>query len=575
MRDRRLLLRLLLGLAALVVFAAVILRQPTREEPPTVVKPPPPAPSECVKDPAPVPAPTAADGRPLSFIHTCGGRLFDSDGREVRITGINWFGAETGTFAPHGLWSRNWEGILDQISQWGYNAIRLPISNEVLIPGQMPQGINYQQNPDLQGLTSLEVLDAIVKGAGERGLKVVLDRHRPTSAGQSDLWYTEEVSEEQWISDWVMLASRYAGDDTVIGVDLHNEPKGAATWGTGDPATDWRLAAERAGNAVLDANPYLLIIVQGIEQYNGDWYWWGGNLMGAREHPVNLKLPGRLVYSAHDYGPGVYRQGWFDAPDFPRNLPRVWRDHWAYLQEEGIAPVLLGEFGGRSLEETDDEGVWQRSLLEYLHKTGVSYFTWSLNPNSGDTGGLLNDDWLNVVTEKYQVYRSYLAPPLSVPQEGATPARPDRIEVLYRASERAPRTNNVSFALQLVDHTGESIDLRRVEVRYWFSHGSRSGQPVAEVDYAALGEKVVKTEVVAAGRGGQDHYLRITFQGEDAVLQGYKSTGDILLRIHADDWSEYDQSNDYSFWPEASGYRTSERITVYIDGALVWGREPQ
>jgi len=372
-----------------------------------------------------------------------------------------------------------------------------------------------------------------------------------------------------------MLATRYANNDTVVGVDLHNEPKGAATWGTGNPETDWRMAAEKAGNAVLGANPYLLIIVEGIEQYNGDWYWWGGNLKGARDHPVRLDLPGRLVYSAHDYGPGVYRQGWFDAPDFPNNLPKVWHDHWAYIQEAGIAPVILGEFGGRSLEETDDEGLWQRSLLEYLKKTGISYFTWSLNPNSGDTGGLLNDDWLNVVTEKYEVYRSYLAPKLAEPRQGHVGASSaGRIEVLYRANERSPKTNNISFGIQLVEHGGEPLDLDRVEVRYWFNHGNRSGQPVAELDYAAIGETNVKTEIVKSEAGDQDRYLRITFTGEKNILQSYQSTGEILLRIHASDWSEYDQSNDYSFWPEAAGYRSSEKITVYLDGKLIWGHAP-
>jgi endoglucanase len=83
----------------------------------------------------------------------------------------------------------------------------------------------------------------------------------------------------------------------VIGVDLHNEPHGQATWGSEDPATDWRLAAERAGNAILEVNPNLLIIVQGDEQVQGDWYWWGGNLLGAREQPVRLNSPDRLVYS--------------------------------------------------------------------------------------------------------------------------------------------------------------------------------------------------------------------------------------------------------------------------------------
>ena len=172
------------------------------------------------------------------------------------------------------------------------------------------------------------------------------------------------------------------------------------------------------------------------------------------------------------------------------------------------------------------------------------------------------------------MYRSYLAPKLAEPQHGSEALQPDWIEVLYRANETSPRTNNISFGLQLVEHSGEPLDLSRVEVRYWFSHGRRSGTPVAEVDYAALGEKNVEAEIVKAENGDQDHYLRITFTGEGVDLDRYQSSGDILIRIHASDWSEYDQTNDYSFWPEASGYRSSDRITVYLDGKLIWGREP-
>ena len=43
------------------------------------------------------------------------GKLVDTSGREVRLTGVNWFGFETGTFAPHGLWARNWRDMLNQI----------------------------------------------------------------------------------------------------------------------------------------------------------------------------------------------------------------------------------------------------------------------------------------------------------------------------------------------------------------------------------------------------------------------------------------------------------------------------
>ena len=69
-------------------------------------------------------------------------------------------------------------------------------------------------------------MDRIVKGATDRGLMVLLDQHRPDSQGQSELWYTSKLSEQQWIDDWTMLASHFRGNPLVIGADLHNEPHG-------------------------------------------------------------------------------------------------------------------------------------------------------------------------------------------------------------------------------------------------------------------------------------------------------------------------------------------------------------
>ena len=342
-------------------------------------------------------------------LHTEGGGLVDADGQPVQLTGVNWFGMETRTFAPHGLWARNYRDMLDQMAQAGFNTIRLPYSNQLFDAGSTPQGIDFQKNPDLKGLTGLEIMDRIVAEAGQRGMFVILDRHRPNADAQSDLWYTDSVPESRWIDDWVMLATRYRGNPTVIGADLHNEPHGAASWGDGNPRTDWRLAAERAGNAILTANPDWLILVEGVEHTGNDWYWWGGNLSGARDAPVRLSEPDKLVYSAHDYGPGVYGQQWFSAPDFPNNLPRVWDAHWGYLQREGVAPVLVGEFGGRSVG-SDREGVWQHALLDYLKASKVSYTYWAWNPDSGDTGGILEDDWTTLDQRKLAMLSADQAP---------------------------------------------------------------------------------------------------------------------------------------------------------------------
>src|SRR6266508_3000551 len=346
---------------------------------------------------------------PTPGLRAAAGALVDENGYEVCLTGVNWFGFETSTFAPHGLWARGWQDMLDQIVASGFNLLRLPFCNQVLDERRMPSSIDYAKNPDPHNLTSIEVMDRIVEGAAKRHMRVLLDRHRPTADGQSELWYTAVIPEARWIRDWVSLAHRYHDQPAVIGADLHNEPHGRATWGDGNRSTDWRLAAERAGNAILEVNPNWLIVVEGIERYGNDWYWWGGNLRGARVDPVRLSRPDKLVYSAHDYGPEVYPQPWFRAPEFPSNLTSLWMDHWAGLQSEGVAPVLLGEFGGRSVGG-DPEGVWQRTLVAFAKQHRISYAYWSWNPDSGDTGGILKDDWQSVDTAKLELLQTYQCP---------------------------------------------------------------------------------------------------------------------------------------------------------------------
>jgi aryl-phospho-beta-D-glucosidase BglC (GH1 family) len=324
----------------------------------------------------------------------------DASNKVVGLSGLNWFGFETSNYAPYGLEQRNWGEVLDQIKELGYNVIRLPFSNAMLEPGARPSNIDYSLNPDLDGLTSLQVMDKIITGAGERNIKIILDNHRSTAGDgpeSNGLWYTGAYPESRWIEDWKMLAARYNGNLTVIGMDLRNEPFGGC-WGCDDPATDWRLAAERAGNAILSVNPDLLIIVQGVSDHNGQSTLWGGNLLGAKDHPVRLDISNRLVYSAHEYPHSVAPRSGFNGADYPNNLPAVWDKYWGYLVKENIAPVLIGEFGTRY--ETVEDRQWLQTFQGYIQQNRLSWTFWSLNPNSGDTGGLLLDDWNSVHAEK-------------------------------------------------------------------------------------------------------------------------------------------------------------------------------
>jgi endoglucanase len=367
--------------------------------------------------------PAAAAGE--GYWHTNGRQLLDAANQPVRMTGINWFGLETSNYSPHGLWARNYRDMLDQMKSLKYNTLRLPYASQLFDSGSTPNSIDYNRNPELQGLSGIQIMDRIIEYAGQIGMKVVLDRHRPDSAGQSALWYTSQYSESRWISDWQMLARRYAGNTTVIGADLHNEPHSPACWGCGDQATDWRLAAERAGNAILSANSNWLIIVEGVDDYNGDGNWWGGNLQGVRTAPVRLNVANRLVYSPHDYATSVFpNQPWFTSPDFPNTLAPHWDKNWGYIHKENIAPVLLGEFG-TTLADPKDQ-TWLRMLMQYLGtgSGGMSFTFWSWNPNSGDTGGILNGDWTTVNTTKQAYLDPYLIPIGTTPNPTPTTPTP-------------------------------------------------------------------------------------------------------------------------------------------------------
>src|SRR4029078_11910884 len=92
------------------------------------------------------PAPVAAQPRIGWPLHTAGGDIVDAEGRVVHISGVNWFGLETSTFAPQGLWARGLDDMLDQIVAAGFNTIRVPYSNDLFNPSNKPNGIDFQKN---------------------------------------------------------------------------------------------------------------------------------------------------------------------------------------------------------------------------------------------------------------------------------------------------------------------------------------------------------------------------------------------------------------------------------------------
>ncbi len=371
------------------------------------------------------------------WLYTDGNRIVDKEGKRVWLTGVNWFGYNTGTNTFDGLWNSELKSSVVAIADHGFNLIRVPMSAELInqwAAGEYPKA-NYNNalNPDLNGMNSLEIFDYFLKLAEENGIKVMPDIHsaETNASGHTvNLWYTSKISAEDYYSALEWMAERYKDNDTIIAFDLKNEPHGkpyegssAAIWNDSTSANNWKHVAETAAARVLAKNPNVLIMVEGTEIYpknlssNSDYHstndddyyfnWWGGNLRGVKDYPVDLgKYQNKLVYSPHDYGPAVYAQPWFQGGyTFDSLMKDCWRDNWFYIHESNTAPLLIGEWGGFMQEPNL---TWMTYMRQLIKENKLNHTFWCFNANSGDTGGLVLDDFTTWDEEKYAFVKEVL-----------------------------------------------------------------------------------------------------------------------------------------------------------------------
>ena len=379
----------------------------------------------------PVPPPTTDD-----WLSTDGNKIVDKNGKEVWLTGVNWFGYNTGTNIFDGVWACNLNTTLSDIADRGFNLLRIPFSSELIL--QWESGIypkaNYNDyiNPYLDGMNSLEIFDYVVGQCRANGIKIMIDIHsaETNAAGHfAPLWYTDKISEADFLTSLSWIANRYKNDDTIIAYDLKNEPHGAvgdtvrAIWNDSSNPNNWKYVAEKAALAVLSKNPNALVMVEGIQIYpkdinaNRDYKsssihdyhntWWGGNLRGVKDFPVELgQYQNKLVYSPHDYGPAVSAQPWFEKSFTMESLYEdCWRDNWMFIHEDDIAPLLIGEWGGFM---TSPNLKWMTYFRDFVIENRLHHTFWCYNANSGDTGGLVLHDFTTWDEEKYEFVKEAL-----------------------------------------------------------------------------------------------------------------------------------------------------------------------
>ena len=245
----------------------------------------------------------------------------------------------------------------------------------------------------------------------------------------------------------------------------------------------------------------------------------------------------------------------------------------------------------------------------------MSWTFWSWNPNSGDTGGILNDDWQSINTDK----QSYLAggtdatgvTHLSIlfPLDGGsnatstpvtsqptatftktftptatktpcancptnTPIPNNGLKVQYRVGDSgAPNDNQIKPHLQIVNTGATNVAYSELEIRYWYTSEGAQAETYS-CDYAVsncanITGQFVKLQNAVNGANG---YLRVKFSS--GTLNANSASGEIQNRFNKSDWSNYSESDDYSYDASKTNFADWNRVTLYRNGALVWGIEP-
>ncbi|MGK3960873.1 glycoside hydrolase family 5 protein [Sorangium sp. So ce118] len=250
---------------------------------------------------------------------------------------------------------------------------------------------------------------------------------------------------DKWLADIRTIARlpKKLGIDNIIGIDCFNEPW-KYSW------SQWADMAKMCYDVIAEENDDMIAVVQGVsgqhqiaggkgleleDEPHGDPNLnpnWGENFVGQASYPIQIPR-NRLCFSPHTYGPAVFVQkqhvdqsqagcaGLEDEAaaaakcgliversnaEAVAMLEKQWDEHFGYLHDQKFC-VLTGEFGGvKDWPKNEMDPIlaqqwahlpagkrydweWQNIYTDYLIKKGMTDFTyWSINPESGDTGGI-------------------------------------------------------------------------------------------------------------------------------------------------------------------------------------------
>ncbi len=475
-----------------------------------------------------------------------GTKLSNADGNPITLRGVSTHGI---AWFPDFATKSFMQTLRDE---WGASIFRIAMYS-------FEGNDSYVNNPSWNKSKVCELIDAAI----ELDMYVIVDWH--ILADSNPQTYQKQAAEF-----FTYIASTYQKVPNIL-YEICNEPNGGTSW---------------SGNI----KPYANTIIPIIREYSPEAViivgtpTWSQDVDAAAVDPLSFD---NVMYSLHFYA-GTHKSWLRDKADIALSKGlALFATEWGTTDASGNGAV--------DKTSTDE---W----LTYLEKNGISWCNWSLCNKSessalllasAKSNGTMPDSSLSesgkYIKEKMLEY-SGTTPveqkpqePTPPPEQKATPPPapttspkepPEKSEdvpatqkpstaktgltLLYYNENRDDSTNTISPRFQIKNNSGSDISLDKLIILYYYTPETEVKQSFfcdyAEVNgtsYRAITSAISGTFVSGTASG-----MKITFSSDAGILAP-GDTASLQIRIANEDWSNYLQSNDASFLPDATTYTES------------------
>lgn len=307
-------------------------------------------------------------------------KIFKND-QEFILKSTNWHGYENNCNILNGLWVHPMTWYLDFIRDNNFNVIRIPFSYEITLNLNKKPACMIHDRFETVG----DSINFLFSESLKRDIYIILDFH--TINNEINSYPLSNITTDSFNQAWSNIIDIGIKYDNLMGLDIKNEPHNPTDFAEWAPIVNNFMDYIKNKYHNYDG----LFLVEGTQGIDGTGIW-GGSFYGIEYS--NFNVDDRFVFSPHVYGPSVIGA---QGQDFDETF---FHKHYGFLLERYNSAIIFGETGGFMKESNGDYQFFER-LKKYLIKINQrSVCWWSLCPNSYDTGGLLEDDWITPVAIK-------------------------------------------------------------------------------------------------------------------------------------------------------------------------------